>query len=173
MNSYVYFIGSVNPNTSALEAVKIGKSDNPRQRLLALQTANPNDLVLLKIVDCPSVDEAYEIEKVYHEDYRDMRLNGEWFGISANLLSEIYSSDAYLKTIPEAVRQDQKYQQVLLDKLEMLGNGATRSELRQKIGGKGISLNHFNNALQSLVNVGAVLISDTRPQRITIEGFTL
>lgn len=104
MASFVYFIGSVNPNSNSLEAIKIGKSIDRRKRMLELQTSNANDLVLINVIECKTEVDALELEKGYHEKYRTSRMNGEWFGVSANLLSDIYVFDIEVANISEDLK---------------------------------------------------------------------
>ena len=90
MTTYVYFIGAINRNAKSLNAIKIGISQNPKQRIRDLQNNNANDLVFLKITECAKIESARLIEKRYKLAYLDDWLNGEWFSVSAQLLAEIY-----------------------------------------------------------------------------------
>lgn len=76
MPSYVYFIASgTNP-------IKIGISDNPKQRLASLQTAHYKPLQLLFSITCNSRQGAEELETAFHCWYSQKRLLNEWFDIS-------------------------------------------------------------------------------------------
>tara|TARA_R100001530_G_scaffold81228_1_gene56652 strand:+ start:52 stop:513 length:462 start_codon:yes stop_codon:yes gene_type:complete len=77
---HIYFI-------RCLDSVKIGYSKNPRIRLSALQTANPNKLELL--YSFPSFKHR---EETIHEDLVHLRKNGEWFKYNDEI-------DEYIKTI--------------------------------------------------------------------------
>jgi len=54
--------------------VKIGESENPKERLKQFQTANPNKLELVGMTDEP--------EGVVHNRFRGDRARGEWFEYS-------------------------------------------------------------------------------------------
>ncbi len=73
----IYFIGS-----TELGAVKIGKSNNPKKRLIELQTGNSHKLTLFAVIEDVSPD----YEKELHELMDHIRLNGEWFKLTDELL---------------------------------------------------------------------------------------
>ena len=62
--------------------------------------------------------------------------------------------------------EDSKDEQIILDKLTKLDNDAKRSELRQKIGGKRMSLDTFNKSLDALERSGMIVVTDKRPIRV-------
>ena len=76
-NTNIYFIGSVE-----LGAVKIGKSNNPDKRLTELQTGNSHELVLYGIIK--DVKEDYEMK--IHQIFDHIRLKGEWFKLTDELI---------------------------------------------------------------------------------------
>lgn len=57
--------------------VKIGKSENPQQRLNQLQTGSSQLLELLITIDG-------DFEAQYHNVFQNDRFNGEWFKWSPN-----------------------------------------------------------------------------------------
>ncbi len=65
----IYFI----LDTTA-RAVKVGISDNPRARLSALQTGNPNTLMLVE-----AFEGDYREEKRLHRDLAPSQIKGEWY----------------------------------------------------------------------------------------------
>lgn len=67
-------------------AVKIGRARDPRGRLAALQTANPDQLVLLGTSET-SDDESTELE--LHKFCRSAHLRGEWFRPSERVSSAV------------------------------------------------------------------------------------
>lgn len=87
----VYFIR--NTRTSS---IKIGKSDNPRQRLGDLQTGNEDRLEL--ILELPGAE---IVEEQLHAHFDSSRIRGEWFEETPELLETIDSlqlaSSAYCK----------------------------------------------------------------------------
>ena len=88
-SSYVYFVGSYHMTTNELEAIKIGKANEPEKRLLSIQSSTPHRLVLLKTIKCKDSDHAYETESVYHKKYQSLKIKGEWYSVSDELQSEI------------------------------------------------------------------------------------
>ncbi len=75
MTTYVYFISAgANP-------IKIGISDNPGERLAALQTAHYKRLHLLFVIACSSREDAFKLETAFHRWYEDKGLLNEWFDI--------------------------------------------------------------------------------------------
>lgn len=76
---FVYFI-----QASQLGLVKIGFSSNVPKRLLSLKTGCPDNLVILKII--PG---GQERERVLHKKFADIRVKGEWFSPSDELMSFI------------------------------------------------------------------------------------
>lgn len=76
---YVYFIFN-----EASNAVKIGYSARPTERLAGLQTSNPQPLKLVATVVGDTTD-----ERKYHERFAPYRLKGEWFTLHDELRSLI------------------------------------------------------------------------------------
>ena len=66
--------------------IKIGKSNNPEQRLQSLQVASPYKLNLLKVLD---VDDVFE--KDVHKYFSYLHHRGEWFKKDALLMHYIES----------------------------------------------------------------------------------
>lgn len=77
--TFVYFI--VDWQRSA---VKIGVSAKPEQRLREVQTGNPHPLDLALIV--PG---GYALERRLHQQYAPIRLSGEWFKLTQELVDLI------------------------------------------------------------------------------------
>jgi hypothetical protein len=71
---YVYFILD-----EASGAVKIGRTRDLQDRISTLQTGNCNPLELLGTIECKTEDESKEKEKYYHNEFKYLRLLGEWF----------------------------------------------------------------------------------------------
>lgn len=70
--SNIYFI-------SDGEFIKIGKSNNVNRRLRELQTANPRELKLLKVIECKNETAAFELEVFLHKILQSTHQNGEWY----------------------------------------------------------------------------------------------
>lgn len=79
--SRVYFIFSEKQN-----AIKIGYSIDPNQRLAAIQGSNAGCLKLLKVI--PG---GLELEQKLHKRFKHLRLGGEWFDAAPELIKFIES----------------------------------------------------------------------------------
>jgi hypothetical protein len=75
----IYFI-----HNEGQGAVKIGLADDPERRYRALQTANSNTLVLLGSIPGDGL-----AERRLHRKYRALRIRGEWFKATDDLLGDI------------------------------------------------------------------------------------
>lgn len=74
-NSHLYFIVSDQAN-----AVKVGRSSRPRQRLSQAQTGNPYKLRIAAIAKGQG-----KHEPMVHEAMRRLRMRGEWFTLSDSM----------------------------------------------------------------------------------------
>lgn len=63
------------------DAVKIGYAERPDKRIPSLKTANPNELVVLGVMEGGVGD-----EKELHRRFSRRRLRGEWFELSNEIL---------------------------------------------------------------------------------------
>lgn len=93
MSSYVYFIKDEKSN-----AVKIGKANDIEVRLSELQVGNPNKLNVINYIECLKEEDAKYIEKVLHQKYKELRIQGEWFIFDEKFLFEQYDKHIELKT---------------------------------------------------------------------------
>lgn len=75
----IYFI-----YCAAQRAIKIGVADDPAARLQSLQTGCPDRLTLLVVIPGGRPEEA-----ALHGRFKDIRLRGEWFRESPELMEEI------------------------------------------------------------------------------------
>ena len=71
---FIYFILNKESN-----AVKIGRAKDVEKRLKSLQTANCNELKLIKTIRVNGSLEAKELENSLHQRFSHLRLLGEWF----------------------------------------------------------------------------------------------
>ena len=77
---HIYIIANMR-GKRPISPVKIGISSTPKKRIAALQTANPNRLVLLATFGVPTRDMAKAIEGAFRHVKADKRMAGEWFDI--------------------------------------------------------------------------------------------
>ena len=71
---FIYFIFNNDSN-----AIKIGRAKNVSKRLQALQTSSPAVLKLLKTIPVEGLAATRSLELALHEQFKALRINGEWF----------------------------------------------------------------------------------------------
>jgi hypothetical protein len=100
-DSSVYFVG----NKPSPEYVKIGIARNVHARVQNLQTASPEQLILLT-----SMPGGKETESVLHSAFAKERVRGEWFRLSGRVhrfLVEVLNAElGYCETEPELWQRD-------------------------------------------------------------------
>ena len=74
---HIYFLRSMPDGP-----VKIGWSLNPDRRIKDFQTAHPFPLQIIRTIAAPMAG-----EKALHRHFKPLRLSGEWFTFSADMLS--------------------------------------------------------------------------------------
>ena len=72
---YVYFVELLNRDGY----LKIGKSNYPKDRRMALQICCPYQLVIKKVVEFQNEKQAYAVEKKLHKIFKERNIRGEWF----------------------------------------------------------------------------------------------
>lgn len=86
---FVYFIRNTETGY-----VKIGKTKNIQKRLKDLERTfpflgqNKNNLVLEAIIWCPLHVKSIDVEKYFHNFYKNFHINGEWYNISREQISD-------------------------------------------------------------------------------------
>lgn len=89
----VYLISSGSlPTTNVGHPIKIGKTDNLVSRLASIQTGSWLKLSVMRWMPTENYD---LFEKHLHKQFRDKRLNGEWFELKRQdlfLISRMYSN---------------------------------------------------------------------------------
>jgi predicted GIY-YIG superfamily endonuclease len=83
---FVYFVLNEDSN-----AIKIGRARDLGKRMKALQTSSPARLKLIHCVQVDTSKEAEALEKSLHQQFKSIRLAGEWFRAKAELLEHIQS----------------------------------------------------------------------------------
>lgn len=78
---YVYVIGHENDGT-IIGPVKVGITNSLGSRLCGIQTGNPFRLKVAHVLSFATRGEAAAIERQFHDNFGDERLNGEWFQIT-------------------------------------------------------------------------------------------
>ncbi|MBF2001590.1 MAG: GIY-YIG nuclease family protein [Synechococcales cyanobacterium M58_A2018_015] len=78
---FVYFILN-----ETHQAIKIGWAKDLQKRMQSLQTASPVALKLVKAIQVDSSKAAQELEQLLHQQFKELRLSGEWFKAEAALL---------------------------------------------------------------------------------------
>jgi Meiotically up-regulated gene 113 len=83
---FIYFILNEDSN-----AIKIGRARDLGKRIKALQTSSPAQLKLVRSIQVNSSKEAEVLEKSLHQQFREIRVAGEWFKANAELLEYIHN----------------------------------------------------------------------------------
>lgn len=81
---FVYFISNADS-----QAIKIGIAKNVERRLKSLQTASPAKLQVLKALQVNGLKAAQKLERALHQQFRHLRLSGEWFRADSELVKYI------------------------------------------------------------------------------------
>lgn len=95
MKIYTYFIKS-----AASGAIKIGRSIDPRKRLIDLQVASHESLELLGTMEG-------DHERDIHERFADLHIRGEWFRDNGSIAEfiETYNSEPNTDRLIRAVKK--------------------------------------------------------------------
>lgn len=68
--------------------VKIGRSTNPISRALELQTACPYRIGQLWVFE-PKDGNEIKLERIFHDTFKDYRINREWFGLYPDIIGTV------------------------------------------------------------------------------------
>lgn len=84
--------------------VKIGWTDNLRDRLIQLQISNYQTLTVLRVFAG-----GIEVERQLHDRFADQHLRGEWFSFCKSMLGDLglvdtYTTDQRLRPIARQLR---------------------------------------------------------------------
>lgn len=101
----IYFIG----NTEH-KICKIGRSKEIHRRIIALQTANPYDLEILK-----TSSSKYLQEREYHKKFKKYLMRGEWFRLEGEL--EEYIKKPHWRTL-----ENKEWSQEMINNAELNKN---------------------------------------------------
>ena len=82
--TYVYFISTKRKNV-----VKIGVATNPDKRLKTFQTANHEELIILRRIRLKNRTEAFKVERALHQKFKRYHIRGEWFKLTTTVVKFI------------------------------------------------------------------------------------
>ena len=82
--TYVYFI-----STKRKKVVKIGVANNPKKRLKTFQTANHEELIILRVIKVANRDLAFKLESALHQKFKKYHIRGEWFKLTPTVIDFI------------------------------------------------------------------------------------
>jgi hypothetical protein len=85
---FIYFIGAEGKRNTL---IKIGKANDPLNRLMELQTGSPIRLRIIGSVKCRNSDHARQVEKLAHNLFWKQRRHGEWFNLRRSQINQIQS----------------------------------------------------------------------------------
>jgi len=84
MTTYLYFISTTRKNV-----VKIGIANNPKKRLKTFQTANYEELIILRVIKVENRALAFKLETALHQKFKRYHIRGEWFKLTPTLMKFI------------------------------------------------------------------------------------
>jgi len=87
MPTYIIRAGLAGP-------VKIGKADDVEARREALQTAHHETLHVLRVIDTH-----FDAERIFHERFAALRIRGEWFEFSDEMLTFVPDAPVAPETV--------------------------------------------------------------------------
>ena len=94
---FVYFIQAGDEDGP----IKIGFADNPRARLNDLQTGHYEQLVLLGVIPCESIEEERKVQQIVAGD----AIRGEWYRPTPAVLDLVAQSSHLDDLLPDAPRR--------------------------------------------------------------------
>jgi hypothetical protein len=93
--SYVYFI-----RESGMQRIKIGKADDPKQRIKELSTGSAHNHEIVHLIKS---ENPYKTENLFHKHFREKRYKGEWFDITEKDLRWIQRGN-YPREIEDSIK---------------------------------------------------------------------
>lgn len=101
---FIYFILNHDSNS-----VKIGRAKDVYKRLKALQTSSPVSLEVLKVIQVKGMEEAINLERSLHAKFSHLRMSGEWFKVTQELISylrhcQVYHPQEEISSTPKPYR---------------------------------------------------------------------
>lgn len=91
-DAYSYLYAALRPDT---HEVKIGIAHDPIERIGVLQTGSAVKLLLVLVIPC-----AYGDERAVHARWDHLRLNGEWFRATEEVLEWIAAQQTVASALP-------------------------------------------------------------------------
>jgi len=82
MHEFIYLITERNNSDINITNCKIGFTTNIKKRIKQLQTANPNELVLLR--EYKATSRGRKLESLLHTHYKSKKINNEWFKLNSD-----------------------------------------------------------------------------------------
>ena len=82
MTCGIYLLAHERHDGSLEGPVKVGISRAIGSRIASIQTGNPKKVALVFACVLPSADMARVVERHFHEDHQNYRLEGEWFDMT-------------------------------------------------------------------------------------------
>ncbi len=92
MPTYIARAGAEGP-------VKIGRADDPEQRVRDIQTGHHEQLEIIRIVDTP-----FDAEPLFHERFALQHIRGEWFSFVEEMMTFVPSAPEEEPPIGDIVR---------------------------------------------------------------------
>jgi predicted transcriptional regulator len=134
--------------------IKIGKSQDPEERLKALQSRTKTPLILLAVCE--------GCERCLHHRFADLRIRGEWFQPVHRLLNYIarfpryQTGKAISKPGYEYMWPPRSRREKLLDMLKDHPEGLSRTDIRSKVFSRNLDKKQTVLLLQELESEGLI-----------------
>lgn len=87
--TYLYFISNKRQSV-----VKIGVANKPLSRLRTFQTANHEELTILRVIKVANRETAFQLESALHEKFKKYHIRGEWFKLTRTVVHFIQTYQA-------------------------------------------------------------------------------
>jgi hypothetical protein len=114
---YVYFFKSGDG------LMKIGRSRDVYKRYSSVKTACPTGVEILGYI---KTEDSYELEKKFHDYFAKHRVNGEWFALTTQEISDMYFQsmvkeliDYEVKALENITQPEFEYKKLLLQVLSV------------------------------------------------------
>ena len=102
MTHYLYLITTSNNET------KIGISNDVERRFKALQSANPQKLILSTTIAYETEEQSRNVERALHKHFADKNIHYEWFDVSVDEILSIIDLASTIANLALNINVEQK-----------------------------------------------------------------
>ncbi len=80
---YIYFF-------SDGEFIKIGRSNNVKQRRNSMQAGSPRTITMICTIPCKTLDAGKKVERILHNRFAPYHIRGEWYDIKSSINETLF-----------------------------------------------------------------------------------